>query len=82
MNEKLKPCPLCGGKAIEHWYENGNYQIGCNNGEGLGCNIRGPVRSSREKAIYVWNTRPNEAGVLLKKAKKFLSLLQSCVKRL
>lgn len=67
MNMRLKPCPLCGGKAIEHWYENGNYQIGCSNGEGLGCNICGPVRSSRLKAIKVWNTRPQEESFLYDK---------------
>lgn len=33
MNEKLKPCPLCGQKpVIEHWYSGGiMFMVRCNN---------------------------------------------------
>lgn len=68
MTIDLKPCPFCGGKAIEIWFENGHYQIGCNNGENFGCNIRGPIMFNRADAIKVWNNRPGEISPAISSA--------------
>lgn len=56
MSEKLLPCPFCGKAAhverLSHW--SGGFKIVCNKG----C-VRTCKHYDEEKAIVVWNTRPN-----------------------
>lgn len=59
MNEKLKPCPFCGGKAklVETYVEKGIwvYSVDCSN-----CKTRQQVSKTEEEAINAWNTRVKE----------------------
>jgi len=59
MNEELKPCPFCGGKAeiIIFSAEYGTLTVGCTNEE---CDITmGKAFFSDEEAIQHWNRRVN-----------------------
>lgn len=59
MNEELKPCPFCGGKAeiIIFSAEYGTVTVGCTNEE---CDITmGKAFFSDEEAIQHWNRRTN-----------------------
>lgn len=56
MNEKLNPCPFCGGEAIlatKNMY--GISFIFCNH-----CGIEQPSYKTEEEAINAWNTRVKE----------------------
>ena len=56
MNEKLKPCPFCGGDDISpKWIlPNGLWHCIC---ETPKCHGAGPRRLSKEEAIETWNRR-------------------------
>ena len=57
MNEELKPCPFCGGKA-EIIIEYGTVTVGCTNKE---CDITmGKAVFTDEEAIQHWNRRAND----------------------
>ncbi len=62
MQNELKPCPFCGGKAnLKEKYIHGvanrkNYWVVCTN-----CQIRIQDRNSVEKAIEQWNRRVDNA---------------------
>ena len=59
MTEKLKPCPFCGGRAVEdHWegfMDESFYKIKCFKCEGQTKEYR-----KYEQAIEAWNRRVNE----------------------
>ena len=59
MQNKLKPCPFCGGKAYKkrNWDFDGNdiYGIHCEN-----CNAQTEYRCSEQEAIEAWNRRVYE----------------------
>ncbi len=50
MENKLKPCPFCGGKARH--FECLEYVVKC-----LDCDAEGPIRETVEAAIEAWNRR-------------------------
>lgn len=64
MNEKLKPCPFCGGEAVLHKAERESFlmgktisldQISC-----ASCGVNTSVFGNEEDAIKAWNRRANE----------------------
>ena len=62
MNDKLKPCPFCGGKAIYTDNYNGDgtgHSVYCDNCGAGGAIITGasPELILKLKAIEAWNTR-------------------------
>ena len=60
MNEELKSCPFCGGKAeiIMFNTEDGMVTVGCTNEE---CDITmGKAFFTDEEAIRHWNRRAND----------------------
>ena len=63
VNEKLKPCPLCGKKpGIEFWKNGGNmYMVKCNNPD---CDVpyNGyPTGRMLEDVAEEWNRRAENA---------------------
>lgn len=59
MNDELKPCPFCGGEAKIKRYDSFLVYIKCGNSE---CFVSSETVFCRsiERAIHIWNTRPNE----------------------
>ena len=58
MSEKLKPCPFCGGEAMEReatYYHNTRYYIQCTK-----CGAGSAFSLSEQGAIDAWNTRAYE----------------------
>lgn len=63
MNEKLKPCPFCGGEAVLENAEqyttckgwNSVYGVECQN-----CSVQTRGFLTRQEAINSWNTRVKE----------------------
>lgn len=57
MNEKLKPCPFCGGEAeITKTYAFDYYfYVGCQR-----CRVETGYYDTEEEAINAWNTRVEE----------------------
>ncbi len=55
MNEKLKPCPFCGGKAeLDEDYDSGNiFWVFCTR-----CGISTDTDYVSKEAIKAWNRRP------------------------
>lgn len=61
MQNKLKSCPFCGGKAIilhtDPSYQLSHFFVTCNS-----CGVETPrVSRTREQAIEVWNRRVDNA---------------------
>lgn len=56
MNEELKPCPFCGGKAMSHPYSKDDFTIYCKD-----CKAEIGWRE-KEEAIKAWNTRKGESN--------------------
>lgn len=56
VNEKLKPCPFCGGEAITLENMIGNYRVECYH-----CFAHTFYEDSKEKAIEEWNRRAENA---------------------
>ena len=54
MNEKLKPCPFCGGKAYVD-DPNYNYVVRC-----YKCRVSTAWYADKNKALKAWNTRTGE----------------------
>lgn len=50
-NEKLKPCPFCGGKAVVHTLGTG-YIVEC-----LKCDVTTAYEDTKAEAIAAWNRR-------------------------
>lgn len=50
-NEKLKPCPFCGGEAVVHTLGTG-YMVEC-----LECAVRTVCENTKAEAIAAWNGR-------------------------
>ena len=75
MVEKLKPCPFCGNKKPEVWYESyhGKYFVHCEichiqfgyifdlNSKDRYCSDDSGAYETPEEAIAAWNRRPNES---------------------
>jgi Lar family restriction alleviation protein len=59
MDNRLKPCPFCGGEALAINSMRGeSYDVGCFNGD---CPIEPHVWAEIEsEAIAAWNTRAKE----------------------
>ena len=60
MNEKLKPCPFCGGKAVLKSYRFVNeFSVRCQS-----CGSTTDDFKTSEEAIAIWNKRsPSESKV-------------------
>lgn len=63
MNEKLKPCPFCGGKAHldkDRWgyYQEIYYKVECANL--LNCGAETQRYRAKSDAIKVWNRRADD----------------------
>lgn len=56
MNEKLKPCPFCGGVAMISKDIIGDYRVECYH-----CFAHTFYEDSEEKAIEEWNRRAENA---------------------
>ena len=56
MEEKLKPCPFCGGKAEISPY-NGSKTIVCMNCLCMSAAYKGD--NAKEEAVVTWNNRPD-----------------------
>lgn len=54
---ELKPCPFCGGEAIDCEIETGNWRIGCNNARCRGDWFASKFYPSKAAAIEAWNNR-------------------------
>lgn len=54
---ELKPCPFCGGEAIDCEIETGNWRIGCNNARCRGDWFASKFYPTKSAAIEAWNTR-------------------------
>jgi len=54
MNEKLKPCPFCGGIPVIYNYPSA-WCVICKD-----CRFDGPTDLGWSGAIELWNTRPRE----------------------
>lgn len=52
MNERLKPCPFCGGVAIIYKSKMGDYRVEC-----YSCFAHTFFEDSKEKAADEWNRR-------------------------
>lgn len=61
MNEKLKPCPFCGGRAVK-WIWNGGTRIDCENWAVTDkvTHFVGVGAKTEEEAIRLWNDRKEE----------------------
>lgn len=61
MNEELKPCPFCGGKAVIQKIAFGGgdfgFRVACS---GKRCRAATYVRETRKEAKTEWNARPIE----------------------
>ena len=63
MNEKLKPCPFCGGEAMvanaTREYLSGKteerFAINC-----ISCGANGGDKKTKEEAIEIWNRRTKQ----------------------
>lgn len=53
MNEQLKPCPFCGGKAELRCFMN-FFWVKC-----IKCEVSTDAKPSLEKTIKAWNRRTN-----------------------
>lgn len=61
MNDELKPCPFCGSEAkIERYDDCSLAYVKCANSECL-VEAKTVFCRSIERAIQIWNTRPNES---------------------
>lgn len=74
---KLKPCPLCGGKA-DFWGGAGAVLAGCSK-----CNIHTIYCYPPEDAARIWNSRPAEDAKIARIAElereiKFLKTEMTC----
>jgi Lar family restriction alleviation protein len=54
IDEVLKPCPFCGGKATARKFENGWYGVVCDD---CPCDFGRYWLYTREEAIEAWNRR-------------------------
>lgn len=52
MNEKLKPCPFCGGEAEVVRISSNSFFVRCKE-----CTTFRPISESEEEAIKLWNER-------------------------
>ena len=64
MNDKLKPCPFCGGKAIYTDNYNNDGTGHCVYCENCGCGTgiltgASPIRTLKEMVYGAWNRRTN-----------------------
>ena len=59
-DDKLKPCPFCGGKADLHWHWSDCWGTIC-----LSCCIEGPIpkQDTEAEAITAWNQRATDTQV-------------------
>jgi hypothetical protein len=71
-DDKLKPCPFCGGAAVCDWKEGATgkqYYCFCFPDDGLyGCIRQDTTYARKYDAIEAWNTRPSEALRLAKES--------------
>ena len=81
-NEKLKPCPFCGGEAkvLGTKYEGGDYYIVCER-----CRVRVGSYSNPVEAIEAWNKRANSEKPKLtyadvEKMEKWIKKAKSLIK--
>lgn len=61
MNDKLKPCPFCGGigTLFVETDEIGYVFVTCAPSDN-GCGAAGPAEITKEEAIEAWNRRTGE----------------------
>ena len=55
MNDKLKPCPFCGGKAIIDGCDDTLWIVICKE-----CNASIGYKETEQEAVEAWNTRKGE----------------------
>jgi Lar family restriction alleviation protein len=48
----LAPCPFCGGALVDLGHAGDGVYIVCN-----GCLASGPLSSTEQEAVWLWNTR-------------------------
>ena len=69
-NDKLKPCPFCGGEAMMHTTGDGDgYRVACK--RILGCGAKFEWFDREEEAIEAWNNRATEAEIRNKAISEF-----------
>ncbi len=60
--EKLKPCPLCGGNAIlGNLVDIDDYYVSCSNRK---CQLQQIANYTPKSAVDAWNARPAEDALL------------------
>ncbi len=61
MTDELKPCPFCGSTRVRVMYSEINkaHIVFCTN-----CKASSNVAARKEDAIYLWNKRPEQEGMM------------------
>lgn len=65
MDDELKPCPFCGGKAKydDNFYKNGTgHYVYCENCGASSCILIGENCFSKKYVFDQWNRRVNDAN--------------------
>jgi Lar family restriction alleviation protein len=60
---KIKPCPFCGSKSVEYYWEE-DYErcyASCDT-----CDSQGPYGNDEENAVELWNNRNNGLSELVR----------------
>ena len=80
MAELIKPCPFCGGEAVQTFNTRFGYQIFCENTHCFMNEITTQnIGKSEETVIEQWNNRVTEAEIRAKAIDEFLEKIKPLI---